>query len=55
MTDDSREFAAWPENMPKIDTGLANLARAWNYMVPGSHVHLVSITAARYFHLLWRW
>ena len=29
MTNDSRAFAAWPESMPKIDTGLANVARAW--------------------------
>ena len=35
MTDDSRAFAAWPGSMPKIDTGLANVARAWNYMVGG--------------------
>ena len=28
MTDDSRAFAAWPASKPKIDTGLANVARA---------------------------
>jgi S-adenosyl methyltransferase len=35
VTDDSRAFAAWPESMPEIETGLANVARAWNYMVGG--------------------
>ena len=35
MTDDVRAFPALPGSMPKIDTGLANVARAWNYMVGG--------------------
>ena len=32
MTDDVRAFPALPGSLPKIDTGLANVARAWNYM-----------------------
>ena len=47
MTNDSRAFAAWPESMPKIDTGLANVARAWNYMVGGKDNFEVDREAAR--------
>jgi hypothetical protein len=47
VTDDSRAFAAWPESMPKIDTGLANVARAWNYMVGGKDNFEVDREAAR--------
>jgi hypothetical protein len=47
VTDDSRAFAAWRGSMPKIDTGLANVARAWNYMVGGKDNFEVDREAAR--------
>ncbi len=35
MPDDWRASAAWQAGVPKIDISLANVARAWNYMVGG--------------------
>ena len=34
-TDDMRLSPALRASAPKIDTSLANVARAWNYMVGG--------------------
>jgi O-methyltransferase involved in polyketide biosynthesis len=47
VTDDSRVFAALPGSLPRIDTGLANVARAWNYMVGGKDNFEVDREAAR--------
>ena len=47
MTDDVRAFPAWPGSMPKIDTRLANVARAWNYMVGGKDNFEADREAAR--------
>ena len=47
MTDDVRAFAALPGSLPKIDTSLANVARAWNYMVGGKDNFEVDREAAR--------
>ena len=47
MTDDVRAFPALPGSMPKIDTGLANVARAWNYMVGGKDNFEADREAAR--------
>ena len=47
MTDDVRAFPALPGSLPKIDTGLANVARAWNYMVGGKDNFEADREAAR--------
>jgi len=47
VTDDVRAFAALPGSLPKIDTSLANVARAWNYMVGGKDNFEVDREAAR--------
>jgi hypothetical protein len=47
VTDDVRAFPALPGSLPKIDTGLANVARAWNYMVGGKDNFEADREAAR--------
>jgi hypothetical protein len=47
VADEMRAFAILPEGLPKIDTGLANVARAWNYMVGGKDNFEADREAAR--------
>ena len=47
VADEMRAFAILPEGLPKIDTGRANVARAWNYMAGGKDNFEVDREAAR--------
>src|SRR5436309_3317535 len=47
VADELRAFAILPHGVPKIDTSLANVARAWNYMVGGKDNFEVDRAAAR--------
>jgi O-methyltransferase involved in polyketide biosynthesis len=47
VTDEVWAFAVSPGSVPRIDTSLANVARAWNYMVGGKDNFEVDREAAR--------
>ncbi len=47
MPDDVRGGAGPPASAPRIDTSLANIARAWNYMVGGKDNFEIDRQAAR--------